>query len=109
MISSLNVSTVLLSLKRSDYEEINQTITDECPTDLLCTVEEVEQLLLSLDTTKSSGCDGISATMLKVTAHSIAPGITKLFNTSFQTGVIPEAWKLSSIVQFPKDQNTPLY
>ena len=80
---------VLRSLKRSDYEEINQTITDECPTDLLCTVE-VERLLLSLDTTKSSGCDGISATMLKVTAHSIASGITKLFNMSIQTGVIPE-------------------
>ena len=68
----------------------------------MCTVEEVEQLLLSLDTTKSSGCDGISATMLKETALSIAPGITKLFNTSIQTGVIPDAWKFSSIVPTPK-------
>ena len=33
-----NVSRELLSLKRSDYEEIDQTIIDECPTDLLCTV-----------------------------------------------------------------------
>ena len=28
--------------------------------------------------------------------------ITKLFNTSIQTGVIPETWKLSSIVPIPK-------
>ena len=62
----------------------------------------MEQLLLSLDTTKSSGCDGISATMLKETALSIAPGITELFNTSIQTSVIPEAWKRSSIVPIPK-------
>ena len=88
-------------LKRSDYGEIDQNI-DECPTGLLCTIEEVKQLLLSLNTTKSSGCNGISATMLKEMALNIAPGITKLFNTSIQTGVIPEVWKLSSIVPIPK-------
>ena len=33
---------------------------------------------------------------------SIAPGITELFNVSIQTGTIPEAWKISSIVPLPK-------
>ena len=35
------------------------------------------------------------------TALSIAPGITKLFNTYIQTGNIPVAWKISSIVPIP--------
>jgi len=44
----------------------------ECPDELLCTSEEVEHLLLNLDESKASGPDGISATMLKRTATSIA-------------------------------------
>ena len=89
-------------LGRTDYEEIDLSITGECPADILCSEEEVEQMLLSLDTTKSSGSDGISAIMLKETAFSITPGITKLFNISIRTGTIPEAWKISSIVPIPK-------
>ena len=89
-------------LGRTDYEEIDLSITGECPEDILCSEEEVEQMLLSLDTTKSSGSDGISAIMLKETAFSITPGITKLFNISIRTGTIPEAWKISSIVPIPK-------
>ena len=73
-------------LGRTDYEEIDLSIPGECPADILCSEEEVGQMLLSLDTTKSSGSDGISAIMLKETAFSITPGITKLFNTSIRTG-----------------------
>ena len=60
---------------------------------------------MSLDTTHSSGPDGISATMLKQTAVSIAPGITKLINTSIRLGKLPTAWKISSIVPVPKGSN----
>ena len=59
-------------------------------------------MLLSLDTTKSNGPDSLSALMLKATATSIAPGITKLFNKSMQSGTVPEAWKISSVVPIPK-------
>ena len=63
------------------------------------------EMLLSLDTTKSSGPDGISATMLKQTAGSIAPGITKLMNMSISTGKFTTAWKTSSVVTVPKGSN----
>ena len=53
-----------------------------CPDDLLCSEEEVIDLL---NTSKANGQDGISATMLKSTAHSIAPGLTKLFNKSISS------------------------
>jgi len=69
----------------------------------LCTEEEVLKLLLSLDVTKSSGPDGISANMLKATAITIASSLCKLFNLSITTGQFPAAWKISNVVPIPKD------
>ena len=41
----------------------------ECPPELLCTEKEVCSLLKSIDTSKASGPDGVSARMLKSTAR----------------------------------------
>ena len=54
-------------------------------------------LLSSIDTTKSSGPDGISGRMLKSTASSITPSITKLFNLSIKIGKLPAEWKLARV------------
>ena len=40
--------------------------------------------------------------MLKNTAPSITPSLTKLLNLSIQSGRFPEAWKLSSVVPISK-------
>ena len=48
----------------------------------------MEHLLLNLGESKASGPDGISATMLRHTATSIAPSVTALFNLSIQTGQV---------------------
>ena len=69
---------------------------------LLCTEDEVCHLLLTLDTTKSSGPDGISTAMLKHTADTIAPSLTKIFNLSLHLGQLPSQWKHSLIVPIPK-------
>ncbi len=61
--------------------------------DLLCTDEEIYFFLSSLDTNKATGPDGISAQMLKATAGSIAPSVTKLLNLSLSTGCVPDEWK----------------
>ena len=76
-----------------------------CPPELLCTEDEVLELLLALDTSKANGPDNISAKMLKSTATSIAPVLTKLLNLSITTGRIPGAWKTSSVVPIPKNGN----
>ena len=56
----------------------------------LITDDEVLEILLSMDTTKSNGSDGISATMAKATATSmITPGITKLMDQSISPGEFP--------------------
>ena len=61
-----------------------------CPTDLLCTEDEVFNMLSTLDTTKANGHDDISARMLRETATSVTPYVTKLFNTSIRLGELPD-------------------
>ena len=47
--------------------------------------------------------------MLKATASSIAPSVTKLFNLSIQSGCFPVLWKMSIVVPVPKlrDHSNP--
>ena len=81
---------------------------NSCPEQLLCTEEEVLFLLTSLDVTKASGPDGISARMLKATAAAITPAVTKLFNLSISTGSFPQAAKSSVVVPVPKSTDHTL-
>ena len=55
---------------------------DDCPDKMLCTEEEVYNLLSSLDVSKSSGHDNISARMLMETALSMTSIVIRLFNIS---------------------------
>lgn len=75
------------------------------PSDFLCTEESVLELLSELDTTKSTGHDGISSQMLKFTSSSIADSLHKLFNRSLSTGIFPSDWKLGRITAIPKGSN----
>ena len=59
------------------------------PVYLLCTSEEIHQLLLTISLNKAPGPDGISAHMLKSTAYSIAYPLSRIFNSSLQTGKLP--------------------
>ena len=77
-------------------------LSSECPLDLLCTEDEVYDLIVQLDPSKSTGPDGISARMLRGVVDVIVPSLTKLFNLSLSSGIFPEAWKLARIVPVPK-------
>ena len=59
-----------------------ETVDPELLSDLLCAEDEICGYLLALDTNKASGADGITVKMLKETAYSITPAVTKLFNIS---------------------------
>ena len=72
------------------------------PEELQCTEEDVFDLLAELDCSKSTGPDDISAKMLKGTATSITPSLTRLFNLSLTKGCFPDAWKLARVVPVPK-------
>ena len=53
--------------------------------------------LLSLKTIKAIDLDKISARLLKSSAHTIAPSVTKLLNLLICTGEFPRPWKCSRI------------
>ena len=71
-----NRDTPPLSFAEDDHHTVHFS---PCPDEFLCTAEEVIFLIMSLDQWKANGPDGISAQMLKGTAHSIASSLTKLF------------------------------
>jgi len=54
---------------------------------------------------QTTGPDGVSATMLKCTATSIAPSVTQLFNLSTQSGKVPTEWKQSLVVPITKSSD----
>ena len=74
----------------------------ERPDELLCTESEILNFLTAINISKASGPDNIPGRMLKSTAISIAPSITKIFNQSKTTGTFPHAWKQSNVVPIPK-------
>lgn len=78
------------------------TPPDVLPSELLCSEDEIFDLLSLLDVNKSNGPDGISARMLKYTASSITPAVTMLFNLSLKLGRVPSCWKRSYVVPIPK-------
>ena len=59
--------------------------------------------MLSLDVTKANCPYGISANMLKNTAHSIVSGVTIIFNLSLKSGELPIEWKVSAVNPIPKE------
>ena len=77
-------------------------VTYSSSDELLCSTSEVVQLIQELDVSKAIGPDGVSARMLKATASSIAPSLTKLFNISISNGQFPTPWKVAHVVPIPK-------
>ena len=74
----------------------------DSPDEMLCTEVEVFNMLNTLATTKACGPDGITGIMLKMTASSATPVLTKLFNLSIATATVPTAWKTSTVVPISK-------
>ena len=101
-VLSQNFNRTIPPLANTDYHFFMADPSSTFPEEIFCTEEEVLDLLLTVDTSKATGSDGISGRMLKSTAHSIAPGLTELFNLSIRTGRIPQQWKTSSVVPIPK-------
>jgi len=68
----------------------------------VATEEEVLRLLKSLNVTKSTGCDNISARFLKDAANAIVSPLTYIINLSLKTGVVPDDFKTARVVPLYK-------
>lgn len=68
----------------------------------LCSIGQIKQALIRLDTRKASGPDEIPPWLLKNHAEDLAPVKAHLINTSYQVGILPTAWKEANICPVPK-------
>ncbi len=57
----------------------------------------IEKLLKDLDPNKACGVDEIPPRILKEVAHELAPILTKIFQTSLDSGQLPEDWRRANV------------
>jgi hypothetical protein len=68
-------------------------------------VEEVKEALKNAKNTRSSGPDGISNFILKLSSSSLATPMTTIFNLSLSSGEYPAIWKEARILPLHKKQS----
>lgn len=75
------------------------------PTD----INEVSNIIKSLNSNKCPGIDGISAFLLKVVNQHISHVLTYIFNLSFESGMFPESLKTAIVIPlFKKGDKTDI-
>ena len=84
LLNSCFIKNFNLAVPVLDKSDIPTVLPSGCPEEILCTEEEVFVLLSTLNCSKASGADDISAKMLKMTAISISAAVAQIFNT-YQT------------------------
>ena len=72
--------------------------------DITITEQDVDDIIKSLDTSKSYGHDMISPRMLKEARPSVVPILTKLFNKSLNLGQFPSIWKKANVIPIYKKE-----
>ena len=60
--------------------------------------QEVLDLLMSLDTSKATGPDGIGPKLLREAGPSIAPSLTRLINLCLDSAQVPQMWKHANVM-----------
>jgi hypothetical protein len=87
--SNLNDDDAILPNLPSPKHELLETIT--------ISENDVNEIILGLDTTKSYGPDEVSPRMIKEARPSIVSSLTKLFNLSLLTETFPDLWKRANV------------
>ena len=73
------------------------------PDDLVCSEDDILNMLSKLLTSKATGPDGISGRMLRETCYPLVSSITRLFNLSLE---IPAEWKVAQVCPIPKSSES---
>ena len=64
---------------------------------LVISTEGVKKLLTNIVTSKAVGPDGIPNQVLNMCATELAEGLTKIFQKSIDTGILPEDWRNANV------------
>ena len=65
--------------------------------DVSTTRNEVKSILSQLDANKTTGVDGIPATILKECAEELSNPLALLFNSSLRSESVPHLWKRANV------------
>ena len=89
-----------------DFNQLKNFVNSKLPDDAVLTIPPIScdyvlKSLTELDPHKSTGLDGLSSKILKMSAPVIANPLTSIFNGSISTGNFPTQWKTARI--------TPVY
>ena len=68
--------------------------------------QEVLDLLMSLDTSKATGPDGIGPKLLYEASTSIVPSLTRLINLCLDSAQVPQIWKHANVMPLFKKEDT---
>ena len=64
--------------------------------------EELKKVIVSLDETKSAGCDGIHPRLIKLAVDSVASPLCHVFNCCLNQGVYPSGLKIAKVIPLYK-------
>ena len=82
--------------------ETNIEFDNDITFDIDFSASRVKLLLDNLDINKAQGPDAISGAVLKNCSETLAYPLSILFNLSYNTGYIPQEWKLANVVPVHK-------
>ena len=102
--SSLDKAEVLNQQFQSVFtKEPNSPLPDKGPSphptisDMNISVEGIYNLLLNINPHKACGPDQIHGRVLKETADVISPFLRTLFQSSLDSGIIPDDWRSANV------------
>ena len=78
------------------------TRTEQRITDVVFTVETVEEKLMDLKHNKAAGPDEVECSLLKECAEEVAPALHQIFRKSLDEAEVPRQWKEAEIVPIHK-------
>ena len=82
--------------------DTNIDFTNDSTFDIDLSDSRIKPLLDNLDINKAQGPDAISGAVLKNCSKTLAYPLSILFNLSYNTGYIPQEWKLANVVPVHK-------
>ena len=97
------------------HYETNIDFTNDSSFDIDFSAVRVKPLLDSVDINKVQGPDGINGSVLKNCSETLSYPLSILFNLVYNTGYIPQEWKVANVVPVHKKtikirlQTTDLY